>query len=78
MMKDESEQHALDTIAQLSDQERADVFSETAAQLNLPEAAIEKDFWVCWTLQKFFSDQVLSKQVIFKGGTTLSKCYNLI
>ena len=78
MMKNEPEQHALETIAQLLNEERAEVFSEAAAQLGLPEAAIEKDFWVCWALQKFFSDPVLSKQVIFKGGTTLSKCYNLI
>ena len=77
-MKDEPEPHAIETIAQLSNKQRAEVFSETAAQLGLPEAAIEKDFWVCWALQKIFNDPVLSQQVLFKGGTTLSKCYNLI
>src|SRR3990167_11310661 len=38
---------------------------------------IEKDFWVCWTLEQVFSSD-LAPHVIFKGGTSLSKCYNMI
>ena len=65
-------------IAQLTEVERKELFQESAAQLGMMPAAIEKDFWVCWALQRIFSDQTLSKQLLFKGGTSLSKCYNLI
>lgn len=30
------------------------VCTETGAQLNLFEIAVEKDFWVCWTLRNLF------------------------
>lgn len=39
---------------------------------------IEKDFWVCWTLDQIFSNAFLSPHITFKGGTSLSKCYNII
>ncbi len=41
-------------------------------------AIVEKDFWVCWTLKHLFEHPELSKQLIFKGGTSLSKVYGLI
>lgn len=75
---DNIEKHSMEIIAQFNDQQRAEIFNETAAETGLPAAAIEKDFWACWALQKLFSDPVLSKQILFKGGTTLSKCYGLI
>lgn len=65
-------------IAQLTEVERKELFQESAAQLGMMPAAIEKDFWVCWALQRIFSDQTLNRQLLFKGGTSLSKCYNLI
>lgn len=40
-------------------------------------AAIEKDFWVCWILQRLFRSP-LKDSIIFKGGTSLSKVYGLI
>jgi len=70
--------HNLENIAQLNSQQRAEIFNETAATLGLTAVTIEKDFWVCWVLQKIFSNTYISKKVLFKGGTTLSKCYNLI
>jgi hypothetical protein len=39
---------------------------------------IEKDFWVCWTLDQIFSTPSLAPHITFKGGTSLSKCYNII
>ncbi len=39
---------------------------------------IEKDFWACWTLDKIFFNKPLSPSIIFKGGTTLSKVFNVI
>jgi hypothetical protein len=35
-------------VARMPALERADLFAETAARKGLPEAIIEKDFWVCW------------------------------
>ncbi|MBN2439064.1 MAG: nucleotidyl transferase AbiEii/AbiGii toxin family protein [Deltaproteobacteria bacterium] len=39
---------------------------------------VEKDFWVCWTLQKLFALPEMGRLLIFKGGTSLSKAYRLI
>jgi hypothetical protein len=49
----------------------------TAESLQIPEIYIEKDYWVTYALQGIFSDAV-GAQTIFKGGTSLSKCYGLI
>lgn len=54
------------------------VCTETGAQLNLFEIAVEKDFWVCWTLRKLFELPEWGEHLSFKGGTSLSKCWNLI
>lgn len=57
---------------------RQQICTETGVKLNLPEAAVEKDFWVCWTLQKLFGLSEWGAHLTFKGGTSLSKCWNLI
>ena|SRR5665213_3027034 len=58
--------------------ERAAVFRETAARLRVGSATIvEKDFWVCWALQRVFSSTKLPGP-LFKGGTSLSKVYRVI
>lgn len=41
------------------------------------EVYIEKDYWVTVALKTIFSDPV-GKDTIFKGGTALSKCFNII
>jgi hypothetical protein len=46
-----------------------------ADQLKISEVAIEKDIWVCWVLQQLF---VLPINMVFKGGTSLSKVYEVI
>jgi hypothetical protein len=58
--------------------ERADILAETADRKGLPEAVIEKDFWVCWMLKQLFSIEVLSGRLLFKGGTSLSKVFHAI
>jgi hypothetical protein len=58
--------------------ERAEVFAETADRKGLPEAIIEKDFWVCWVLKQLFSIEALSGRLLFKGGTSLSKIFHAI
>lgn len=57
---------------------RAELFAETADRKGLPEAIIEKDFWVCWVLKQLFSLEALSGRLLFKGGTSLSKISHAI
>ncbi|WP_038249675.1 nucleotidyl transferase AbiEii/AbiGii toxin family protein [Ghiorsea bivora] len=68
----------MDKVALLSLEERKELFSETAAQKNMSAAVVEKDFWVCWSLSKIFAHDELAKQLMFKGGTSLSKVFHLI
>jgi hypothetical protein len=68
----------MDSVASLSSVERGELFTQTAAIKGMTPAIIEKDFWVCWTLSRFFEHQQLSKLLVFKGGTSLSKVFNLI
>jgi hypothetical protein len=68
----------MNDIAKLSSQSRQELFLETAKMMNTTSAIIEKDFWVVWILDKIFSDKKLNKILMFKGGTSLSKVFNLI
>lgn len=52
----------------LSEERRRLVCIETNAQLGLPEVAVEKDFWVCWTLRKLFELPEWGEHLTFKGG----------
>jgi len=67
-------------LLELTSKERQQTFEEaTARSLMIKNPIIiEKDFWVCWTLNQIFSHPDLLPHVIFKGGTSLSKCYNII
>ncbi len=68
----------MERTAQLSDTERKELFAETANIKGISPAIIEKDFWVCWTLKRVFEHPTLSKLLMFKGGTSLSKVFHLI
>lgn len=65
-------------VANLSKVQRKELFSETATLMNTTNAIVEKDFWVVWTLSKIFEDERLNKILMFKGGTSFSKVFNLI
>lgn len=54
------------------------VFRNAAQKTGLHEAIIEKDFWVCFTLDYLFHKCKWASAFTFKGGTSLSKCYGLI
>lgn len=49
----------------------------TAQHLRLPEAFVEKDYWVSYVLRTL-ADSPYREQLVFKGGTALSKAYGLI
>ncbi len=68
----------MDRVASLSSSERSELFSETAAKRGMTPAVVEKDFWVTWTLGKLFGDIRLSRLLMFKGGTSLSKVFHVI
>lgn len=54
------------------------LFGNTSVKAGLSPAIVEKDFWVCVTLDYLFMDSPWRKQLAFKGGTSLSKAFNLI
>jgi len=68
----------VDKVAKSSISDRKDLFNETAARMELNPVIIEKDFWVCWMLKQLFTIKELDGMLVFKGGTSLSKCFNLI
>lgn len=49
----------------------------TAQQMNIPPEFVEKDYWVTYALFTIFNNDI-GKDTVFKGGTALSKCYNMI
>lgn len=49
----------------------------TAQQMNIPPEFVEKDYWVTYALFTIFNNEI-GKDTVFKGGTALSKCYNMI
>ncbi|WP_192349391.1 nucleotidyl transferase AbiEii/AbiGii toxin family protein [Algoriphagus sp. Y33] len=49
----------------------------TAEQMGILDIYVEKDYWVTKALSLIFSDSI-GTEVVFKGGTALSKCYGLI
>lgn len=50
---------------------------EAAKQVNLSEFIVEKDYWVTYLLKNLVKSEFAS-EFVFKGGTCLSKAYNLI
>ncbi len=53
------------------------IYSEVGERMNLPAYAIEKDWWVVQTLSILFEMEI-GKHLVFKGGTSLSKAWNVI
>jgi len=51
---------------------------QAAALLGLPAVSVEKDFWVCWTLRTLVGLAGWGPRLRFKGGTSLSKGWQLI
>lgn len=66
-------------IHQASESDRRNLFLETAARLGTPLRNVEKDFWVCFVLDLLFNGKSENEpRLLFKGGTSLSKAYDLI
>ena len=59
--------------------DRRDLFLAAANRLGTPLGNVEKDFWVCWTLDQLYHERGADQpRLLFKGGTSLSKAHGLI
>ena len=58
-----------------------ELFQDTALsasqRFGIPEIYVEKDYWVTLMLYEIFHSEI-ADQIVFKGGTSLSKCHKLI
>ncbi|MCR9155341.1 MAG: nucleotidyl transferase AbiEii/AbiGii toxin family protein [Bacteroidetes bacterium] len=61
----------------LPKEEQVELFTQIGVKTNLPPQAVEKDAWVSLMLRMIFTSE-LTDHLIFKGGTSLSKAFNLI
>jgi hypothetical protein len=62
-----------------SEKDRVDIFLSAAQRLGTNAQYIEKDFWVCWTLDVVYHGLAAGgPRLLFKGGTSLSKGFGLI
>ena len=54
-----------------------DAIRFTAQEMKLRPEYVEKDYWVTFALFTIFNNEI-AKDTVFKGGTSLSKCYQMI
>src|SRR5258707_8123587 len=67
------------TVLAASASDRRDLFLGAGNRLGTVQQNIEKDFWVCWTLDALFNGlREGGPRLLFKGGTSLSKGFGLI
>ena len=67
----------MDDFAKSKAAERQTYFEETAARRASTTTAVEKDCWICWTLNQLFAVEGIP-ELRFKGETSLSKVFGLI
>lgn len=65
-------------VARLGEKARIELFRATAQKMGVDAAIIEKDFWACWILDYLFQESPWKENLAFKGGTSLSKSFNVI
>jgi predicted nucleotidyltransferase component of viral defense system len=62
---------------QLPENEKIELINQMHEETKLPQVIIEKDLWVTAVLRALFA-LPYAENLSFKGGTSLSKCWNLI
>ena len=62
---------------QYTEEQKRQAFLLTSQKKHLPEPVVEKDWWVTQVLNILF-DLPIAGQLVFKGGTSLSKAWQLI
>ncbi len=66
------------TFTSLPLSERRLIIEQVAARRGILPVIVEKDFWVCWVLGRIFATPAMATNVVFKGGTSLSKVFGVI
>lgn len=66
-----------EAFLQLSGGERRDALGVAADRSGRPAHLLEKDVWVVWALSTLYAAP-LGEHLVFKGGTSLSKAYQVI
>jgi hypothetical protein len=61
----------------LDNEERGEVLQVAASASGRPIYLLEKDIWVVWALSQLFTAD-FGQHLVFKGGTALSKAYDVI
>ncbi len=61
----------------LTEEQRRGMIGVIDYTQGIPEKAVEKDWWVTLTLKALFAGKY-KDFIVFKGGTSLSKCWKLI
>lgn len=54
-------------VAKFSDNDKRRLFRNTADKMGLNDAIVEKDFWVCFTLDYLFQRSPWKDSITFKG-----------
>ena len=62
---------------QLPENDKIELINQMYEETKLPQVIIEKDLWVTSVLRALFA-LPYAENLSFKGGTSLSKCWNLI
>jgi len=66
-------------ILKANKRNRLALYQATAARLGTQPANVEKDLFVCWTLDALYNRvDTGGARLLFKGGTSLSRAFNLI
>lgn len=60
---------------QLSADDQRDILTAAESSIGISAKMLEKDIWICWVLEQLFSN---FEGMVFKGGTSLSKGYDVI
>jgi len=66
-----------EAFLRLSAADRLDALGVAADRLGWPAHLLEKDVWVVWAIQQLFESPI-GRNLVFKGGTSLSKAYQVI
>lgn len=64
-----------ESFFQLSANDQRDILTAAESLKGISAKMLEKDIWICWILEKLFLN---FDGMVFKGGTSLSKGYDVI
>lgn len=72
-----NQKNSKENFFKISVSDQKEILQVMANKLGKTDQILEKDIWICLTLEKLFS-MPKPLNMVFKGGTSLSKAFNLI